>query len=288
MKPISIAALILLFAVIACNSSNTTPAVIQPNLKTVVAATFQALTANAPTPTPQPAIIEVTFQNVSFIIPEGLASGAVSELVPAADENNSDPWSIAPAYASFKLTDYSTPVGSFEALLRVYPMQEYVSVNSWAESSLARLQETLANPAGPFTNDTLPTVPFNGAAAQEYAAQAKLLSFNSGAGIRMISQYGQFPAPILKNNSFYHYEGLTSDGKYLVAVLLPVSLPLQSTSENVSADGIPFPSNPMDAAAMTAYYQGVTDLLNAARPESFQPPLTQLDELIQSITITSP
>ena len=84
-----------------------------------------------------------------------------------------------------------------------------------------------------------------------------------------------------------HYEGLTADGKYMVAVLLPVSLPLQSTADNPSADGIIFPSNPTDSAAMISYYQSITDKLNAANPDSFQPSLTQLDALIQSITVNS-
>ena len=71
----------------------------------------------------------------------------------------------------------------------------------------------------------------------------------------------------------------------MVAVLLPLSIPLQSTAENPDADGIPYPSDISDRAGISAYYQGVTDKLNAASSESFQPSLSQLDALIQSITI---
>jgi hypothetical protein len=289
MKLRSFGVVLLLVIMRACSFSRpATAPVDQPGVGTIVAETMQALTPVAPVETtPAPNGIPVKSKNVSFVIPDGLASGATTELIPVADESNSDPWSVAPEHILFTLTGYSKPVGSFDAVIRVYPAQEYATVNSWAEGSLTRLQAILASPAGPLTNDTLPTVPFNGAAAQQYAAQAKLLAFNGGTGVRMLSQYGQFPGPITKENSFYHYEGLTSDGKYLIAILLPVFLPLQATADNPSADGITFPSDIADTAGLTSYYQGITDKLNAASPDSFQPSLALLDALVQSVTVTS-
>lgn len=273
----------ILLITLACGSS--APAVSeQSSVETVVAGTLQAATANAPT---QQTGISVSFQNVSFVIPEGLALGANSELIPEANETNSDPWGIAPEHILFILTGYPTTSKHFEPVVRVYPAQEYAAVSSWAENSLTRLQKILADPSQPFTNENLPRSPFNGAAAQQYAAQAKILAFNGGTGVRMISQYGQFPGQILKDNSFYHYEGLTSDGKYMVAIQFPVSLPLLTTAENLSADGVPFPSDISDTTGLSSYYQGITDKLNLASPDSFQPTLTQLDQLIQSITIIS-
>ncbi len=227
----------------------------------------------------------VSFQNVSFILPSGLASGATSALVPAVGEEESGPWGVAPEHVEFILTGYPIQIGLFEPVVKVYPAQDYAAGNPWAQSSLLRLQGILASPNQPLTNDNLPTIPFNGAAAQQYAAQAKLISFNGGNGVRMVSQYGQFPGPITRDNSFYHYEGLTADGKYMVAILFPVTLPLQSTSDNPSADGVVYPADISDTAGLTAYYQGITDKLNAASVDAFQPSLAQLDALIQSITI---
>ncbi len=288
MKKILLAGIVFVLLISACApAAPTTPQA--DGVSTMVAGTFLALTAAAPaiTATPPSKDISVSFQNVSFVIPQGLASGAKSETVPVADENNSDPWSVAPAHILFTLTGYPASTGAFAAVVRVYPAQQYAAVNSWADSSLKRLQAVLASPNMPFTNDNLSTVPFNGAAAQQYAAQAKLLAFNGGKGVRMISQYAQFPAPITKDGSFYHYEGLTSDGKYMVAILFPVTLPLQSTASNPSADGIQYPDlNTASPEQITKYYQSITDLLNAAGPAAFQPSLAQLDALVQSITVT--
>jgi hypothetical protein len=278
--------LALLISALGCSS--TAPRSDQPTIETVVAATLQAVTeqaANNPTATSQPTGIPVAFQNVSFVIPEGLASAASSELVPAADESTGGPWGVAPAYIEFVLVDYSPRDDFRPPVIRIYPAQEYAAVNPWAQSSIAKLQAILASPSMPLTNDNLSTIPFNGAAAQQYAAQAKLITFQSGNGVGMTSQYAQFPGPILKDGSYYHYEGLTSDGKYMVAIMLPVTLPLQATAENPSADGIIYPSDISDVNGLNAYFQGVTDFLNAASPDSFQPNLTQLEALIQSIQI---
>ena len=281
---------VICLAIVALACGGTVPPVDQPNLETVVAATLQAITqqaANNPAPTSQPEAtgISVSFQNVSFVIPEGLASGASSEIIPAADEASGGPWGVAPEYIEFVLMDYSPRDDFRPPVIRVYPAQEYAAANSWAQSSLAKLQAILTSPSMPMTNDNLPTIPFNGAAAQQYAAQAKIVSFANGSGVRMTSQYAQFPGPILKDGSYYHYEGLTNDGKYMVAIMVPVTLPIQATAENPSADGIIYPSDISDTTALDAYFQGVTDFLNAASPDSFQPNLNLLDALIQSIQI---
>ena len=281
---------LICLAIVALACGGTVPSASQPNLETVVAATLQAITqqaANNPAATSQPEAtgISVSFQNVQFVIPEGLASGASSEVIPAADEASGGPWGVAPEYIEFVLMDYSPRDEFRPPVIRIYPAQEYAAVNSWAQSSLAKLQGILASPSMPLTNENLSTIPFNGAAAQQYAAQAKIISFANGSGVRMTSQYAQFPGPILKDGSYYHYEGLTNDGKYMVAIMVPVTLPIQATAENPSADGVVYPSDISDTIALDAYFQGVTDLLNAATPDSFQPNLNVLDALIQSIQI---
>ena len=284
-KKLIILPAILALVVIACGETPPAAPPDQPGVETIVAATLQAVTQEAANNPPPPAGTSVSFQNVSLVIPSGLASGANGELIPAVDESEGGPWGVAPEYVQFTLTGYPVPSEGFEPVIRVYPAGEYAEANPWAEGSITRLQAILASPSMELTNDNLPTIPFNGAAAQQYAAQAKFVSFQGGNGVRMVSQYSQFPGPITRDNSFYHYEGLTGDGKYLVAVMFPVVLPLQSTSDNPSADGVIYPSDLSDVEGLNAYVQGITDKLNAASPESFQPNLALLDELISSISV---
>lgn len=279
----------ILFVTLACGfAAPATPA--QPGVETIVAATFEALTANAPT---APSGIPVSFQHVSFVIPNGLAGGANGELIPVITEETGDPWSVAPEHVKFTFNGYNNTTGSFSNItLSVYPAQEYADVYAGAEHGLQKLQAILASPSAPLAFDSLPQVPsFN--AAQMIATQVQRLNFTNGSGVRMINQYGQAVGPVTNSGTFYHYEGLTSDGKYLVVAVLPIGSPFlasgDSENEPIPAGGVEFPGyDSLDPADFENYFQAVTDVLNAASPDSFRPGLPLLDSLIQSITVTSP
>ncbi len=313
MKPkFIVIATVLLFATQACLlSSPSLPD--QASLATSVAATVQALTANTAAPGPETAIPPtnippaatpipatpipatpvpataptgnpVSFQNISLIIPSGLANNAAGQIVPEMNAANSAPWSIAPEHTLLTLTGYPITRTGFEPEIHVYPADQYAGANPAGANSLSRLRTILSNPGLPLTNDNVPGVPYFNA-AQLYAAQASLLQFQNGQGLRMISESAQYFAPITSDLSYYHFEGLTLDGKYFIVAIFPIIVPLQATLENPSADGIPFPTDPGDATSSKNYFLAITDRLNSASPESFQPPLTQLDALIQSIQI---
>jgi hypothetical protein len=129
-----------------------------------------------------------------------------------------------------------------------------------------------------------------------FSAQAKVIGFNGGTGAREITQYGQAVGPASNGGTFYHFQGLTSDGKYYVIAILPIGasflLPANQLSGDdpnaaLPADGVPFPGyTSMNPADYEEYFQAVVDKLNAATPDAFTPSLALLDALIQSITIT--
>ena len=229
--------------------------------------------------------LQVGYQNLFFTIPVGLASTAINESVPASE----GPMNPYPAFIRYRLNGYEFPSINENYLpeVRLYPLKEYVSINPWAAESLKRLRNVLDNPSTQLTNDTLPNVPFLGSAAQLYAAQAKIVSFKNGTGVRMISSYAQFPGPISQHDSFYHYEGLTQDGKYYVVVWMPVVLPVYSDTSNPGENGITYPPNYQNWEDVNPYYKAMTDLLNASSPDGFNPMLSQLDALVQSIDITN-
>jgi len=260
-----------------------------PNVETMVASTFEALTAAAP-PTPQPAGLLVTFQNVSFVIPNGLATNALAGVVPAVSPTNESPgWDVAPDHVKFELDNYSLYGRFHDPVIRIYPAQEYAAMSESAKQSMERLQTILADPSAPMDEKALPSIPFFNA-GQMIAAQVTRLGFNTGNGVRMIAQYGQAVMPITNDQVFYHFQSLTSDGKYYVIAVLPISHPLLASVTDPSSPlpegGIPFPDMmSSDAAAFETYFQAVVNLLNTADPNFFQPALPLLDALIQSITI---
>ena len=279
--------------ILACGITSSAPTIApdQQNVATIVAGTIQAITAAAPTQAPQPAGIPVSLQNVSFVIPDGLSSGATSQAIPNnPTDQNSGPWAVAPAHVEFTLNGYNLPAGSFSTIqIDVYPAQEYASMYDGAKISLQRLQTALSNPSAPLTNDNLPQVPYFNAASM-FAAQVKSIQFKNGSGIRMITQYGQAVGPVTNNGTFYHFEGLTSDGKYYIVAILPIQAPFLANGNDPNAptpaDGVPFPGyTSMDPKDYENYFQAVADKMNVTSNDTFSPSLNTLDTLIQSISI---
>jgi hypothetical protein len=170
-------------------------------------------------------------------------------------------------------------------MILIYPAKEYATAYQGAANSIQNLEAILTNPSMLITTKTAPFVPaYN--AAETIVAQTKALNFQNGSGLRLLTEYAQYPAPITKNGEIYQYTGLTSDGKYFIIAVFPIQTPLQSTSDNSSADGAAYPDmGNADQATWDAYYQAMSDKLNASDPNTFQPTLDQLDALIQSLTI---
>jgi hypothetical protein len=273
---------------LACAIQTTVPTQLpdQPNIATIVAATLQAMVTPPPaqpplslppTETQAPAFEgkPVIVGNTSFVIPNGLASAASGAQIPAADEQSAAPWEVAPAHLEITLDGYPSLGSMFSPKIFIYPALEYAAAHQGAAESLKRLQAILTNPSSA-TKDNLPTVPFYNA-AQMFASQVNTLKFQNGAGVRMVTAYGQAAGPITKDITFYHFEGLTSDNKaYLIAVF-----PIQSPSETIQ-----FPGYEAQVTDLEQYYNSVTSALNSAAPADFGPNLTALDALIQSIQVT--
>ncbi len=228
----------------------------------------------------------VTRNNVSFTVPLGVAKDAQSETVSAVtDTSNSPWWEVAPEHLKFTLTGYQLQEKFFEPQILVYPADQYAQLNSFAAEQVQKVKAILAGSA--LSKDTVPSVPiFN--AAPLIASQMQVINFKSGRGIRSLTQYDQYAAPVNNHELFYHFQGLTNDGKYYVLVILPVTSSILVENETpaapVPSGGVAFPTT---TGPDPAYYDAVTKALDAMYPDSFNPSLFQLDGLIQSITVTS-
>lgn len=229
----------------------------------------------------------VTLNNVTFIIPTGSANDAQSEMVSAQTGQNTAPWELAPVHLKFTLTGYQLEGKFHEPQIFVYSAAEFAQVNSIAAEQIDRLKKILAGSAPPL-QETLPNVPFFNAAPL-IAANIQIITFQSGSGVRTLTQYSQYVAPINNRELFYHFEGLTTDGKYYIVAILPITAPILAEDEkpeaSVPADGVPIPT---DVGPNDVYYASVTEKLIALSPDQFTPSQNALDALIQAILVTNP
>ena len=226
----------------------------------------------------------VTLNNVSVTLPLGVAEDAQTEVVPAVTDPNTSPWwQVAPEHQKFTLSGYQLQDKFLEPQIFVYPADEYAKLNTNAAEQIQKLKTVIAG--GPLTKDTVPNWATN--AAQLFAAKMQVVDFQSGRGVRFLTQYDQYPAPINNHQLFYHFQGLTKDGKYYIVAILPVTSSILPEDEKpqatVPAGGVAFPA---ETGPDQAYYDAVTKALDGMYEDSFNPSLFQLDAMIQSITVT--
>ena len=101
----------------------------------------------------------------------------------------------------------------------------------------------------------------------------EFLSFANGEGIRFLTQYGQAYWEINNGSIFYTYQGLTAGDECWVSVIFPIthfSLP--------DVGDVP-------AGDPDAYYASIEAALAAEPPDSFNPSLLLLDDLVRSIIV---
>jgi len=225
---------------------------------------------------------------IRLVIPNGLASSASTETIDVVSDQTGMSWDVAPAHWQITLHGYSLVSSSQVPQIFIYPAPDYAAVNQKAAESIKRLQVILASPNAQYTNDVLPYVPFIDA-GQVFAAQKKTLLFNGGSGVRVVTQYASDVSPINNGGLFYHFEGLTNDGKYYIIAILPINLSFLPADNNpdspVPSGGIAFPPNNASGSDFESYFKQVTFQIASTAPDQFNPSLNTLDALIQSISI---
>ncbi|MEW6239987.1 MAG: hypothetical protein AB1564_04185 [Chloroflexota bacterium] len=283
----------ILLVTLACGLGTPTAPPTPLDTGAIVAATIQALTAQAltaapPLPTEAPPTAAPTAEPLPFVLPEALGTGAKIEHIPEVSGADLPPWVIFPAHTRYILQGYPLEDMFFDPQILIYPADGLTRLNEGAGTQIIQLTALLNSP-GTALPEHMPFIPiFN--AGQVFYAHALRIQVPNGAGFRYLTQYGQAPHPINNQELFYTFQGLTGDGRYYVAAILPVNAPFLVADADPEAalpeGGIPFDWTNFDT--MTAYLDSITIKINTTDHNTFAPALPLLDTLIQSIQIANP
>lgn len=213
---------------------------------------------------------------VDIMVDETIFNSIMTETVPEVEGAEGLPfWKILPAHTAITLDGYVQSDSLHSAQMWVYPVEALTAVNETAAMEVEGLRQLLEAESDLTVTGTLPYLPLTNA-AQALHAQAEYLDFADGSGIRYLTQYGQAANPVTNQELVYTFQGLTTDGAYYVAAVLPVSHPdLPADIEDAPAEA---------ADDYQAYLAGVVEMLNQADPASFTPALPALDEIMTSLT----
>ena len=232
---------------------------------------------------------EYNLGGVYMVVPECLAAVPSGVIVPAVPyDEMGGPMEYYPQHRKITFTDYPLSGKFFEPMIRVYPVAAYTAMHESIVSRVSDMQTLLSlQDANPAHIAFLPQ--FN--AAHVFRAHIGYFPFQNGSGVRFLTEYAQYYAPVNNYDLFYTYQGLTTDGLYWVSAIFPVNAPwLQETwnSTVVPVDGVPATAmdSPNLEADMNAYYVTMLDRLNTADAEGFTPSTLCLDQFMQSLQIS--
>jgi hypothetical protein len=214
---------------------------------------------------------------LSYHYDPAVATGDSVEMIPAVAGTADSPyWLAAPEYRQVTLKGYPVAEHAFKPQIFVYPVDEFRSANPTAAQVIDRLQTLLGSPQADQEQPFLPLLN----AKQALHAHLQALDFHNGRGLRYLAQFNQGLVPINNHQLIYTYQGLTRDGKYYVAAVLPVTHP------SLPADGKLTGQEPPEfIGAHLQYLANSATALNAQPAGSFTPDLAKLDAMLSSLEI---
>lgn len=217
-----------------------------------------------------------TYEGISFYVDYGaLASEWLAETRLATDPQGPG---AMPSHYYFSFNDYVHADSFYTPGIWVIPTENFEGFGSGYDSVPADLGALLADNRIPADDEMIPFLP--GGAGEVFRAQVGRLQFQDGRGFRFITERAQALVPVSNEQLFYTFQGLTWDGEYYIAAILPVRNNIMQQLEEEPDDSIY-----ADGNAYRSYVDSILADLELVDPDSFTPTIDTLDTLIGSIQI---
>lgn len=227
-----------------------------------------------PTGTPLP---DVQFEGISFSYDKSLAQGVKTAIIPASQYSDAPIWATNPEFYEIELDGYLLPEHFHKPVVQVFSIEKYQQVTPEVDKTITSLKGFLSQ--CPQRPENIPFLPYWNA-AQILQTKVSCLDFKNGRGVRFVTQYGQDISPINNYGLFYTFQGLTTDEKYYVSVVLPTTQPdLPPNGDNPPGGWETFSNQ------YTKYIADIETQIDQYPDESFHPTLILLDDLIKSLEI---
>jgi len=203
------------------------------------------------------------------------------QTIPAQPSNPGDPyWVGAPEYRLLSLQGYSVTNGEGLPQVFIYPVAEMASANPNMAEVAADLQTLLQTH---MASQPLPMLPLPVSEKQIIDARVQRLDFQNGLGVRYLTQTGNGIVPVNNAELNYTFQGLTNDGQYYVAALLPVTHPQLPAGHELGAQLAA--EIEKDPGYYANYLSTTITMLEQQPAASFTPNLDSLDAMLRSLLV---
>jgi hypothetical protein len=233
---------------------------------------------------------QAAYNGISFRMDPLLANVLAAHTCPATTAEEQQMVNDAhPPFTEFTFPDYSRQNTDYQPSIRVYELTGDLENFLYPINVIEDLRSNIEQrpePATWFQHSPLHT-------RQAY------LDFASGSGVRGLVQYMQDFFFFTNNGLIYEFYGLTDDGRHLVHVRYPVSVPFLMELDgfslppvNLNPQAISIPEWPSDFEAqrqvIEAYNTEALQRFEQMSDSEVSPDLALLDQLVQSIQVRQP
>ena len=221
---------------------------------------------------------DILFEGIGFSYDKSIAQNISPVTVPGQDMGEeSMPGDTYPTHVMFDFIGYAAGERFHNPRIFIYPVGDYQAMSPYAADIIDSLKQTLINKPAGGSPSNMPFLPLWNA-AQIFSAKVDYFNFKNGSGVRYLTMFGQALWPVDNQNLFYTYQGLTEDGRYYIAAILPIThvgLPDQGRIDDYMA----FEENWENYIADTITW------LETQSGQSFLPSVDQLDAMMASFEI---
>ena len=261
--------------------------------------TEQQLVIAGATPTQQesckPSTKHVEFENVSFDYDQCAFGDVKSEKVPDHRLGRSDemPDGVEPGHIHF--TFDKGPEG-WKPTLDIFSLADFPKMYSANKKSEKEMTNEIQDLKAVIKNKDyrknyqiayLRWID----AHQEFQTNVKLAQFQNGTGIFFVSYLSTEYILVGNDHLRYIFEGITNDGKYVLAEI-PIRAPFLKDESPEEFEGYTreflmkdYPNPQNIAPRYKKYISSITGRLEEMRPGEFQPDLSKLHDLIATLKI---
>lgn len=207
----------------------------------------------------------------------GVAQSFLVQVIPAVPASaNSAWWEPLPRYTRLSLQGYTITDSLWQPQVFIYPVNGLEKANDNAGKVVASLKALIQSPQ---EIANMPFLPLTGD-VQMMHTQLQYLDFRNGKGLRYLVEYGSGISPINNIGLIYTYQGITNDGEYYVAAVLPATHPSLPKDATITGE-----EPPEFSSDYTAYRARVARELYVQAAQTFAPDLTRLDAMMSSLEI---
>jgi hypothetical protein len=219
---------------------------------------------------PTPALATINQYGLTASYPAGLGQNVIASIQEPQTQ-----WDDLISYYQLAWVDYPVTETFNQPLIVLYSTADYAALSPFVAQEIAELQTVLADQPDLAQLPELPYVYARGS-AQMLHTQEAYLTFQNGRGVRYLTYYAQNSVTITSKDLFYTFQGFTDDGQFFVRATFPVELTTLPTERTMP-----------EMETYRAYLDALAVEIRQLDPAVFNPVLTHLDQLIQSLNIQS-